>query len=49
MLNKEILEAINKQISREMYSSNLYLSMASYFSSLNLTGTLSWMKRWNMP
>ena len=39
-----VLEAINKQIQREMYSSNLYLSMSGYFASLNLGGFAKWME-----
>lgn len=36
--------AINAQISREMYSSNLYLSMAAYFQNINLNGFANWMR-----
>jgi ferritin len=38
-----MLDAINKQIAREMYSSNLYLSMSAYYSSKNLAGFAKWM------
>jgi ferritin len=44
MLKKEIQEALNAQIIREMYSSNLYLSMAAYYASNNLNGFASWMR-----
>jgi ferritin len=44
MLKNELLEALNKQINAEMYSSYLYLSMASWLEAENLTGMASWMK-----
>lgn len=43
MIKKTIEDAINQQIVREMYSSNLYLSMSAYFSSINLKGFANWM------
>ncbi len=36
-------KAINKQINAELYSSYLYLSMASYFESVDLSGCAKWM------
>lgn len=44
MINKSLQNAINEQIVREMYSSNLYLSMAAYYSSINLNGFANWMR-----
>ncbi len=44
MIKKEIQDAINRQIVREMYSSNLYLAMAGHFSSINLKGFANWMR-----
>lgn len=44
MLKKSIEEALNKQVMREMYSSNLYLAMSSYFHTLNLNGFANWMR-----
>jgi ferritin len=44
MIKKTVEEAINKQITREMYSANLYLSMASYYHSINLNGFANWMR-----
>jgi ferritin len=38
-----IEDAINQQIVREMYSSNLYLAMSAYFASINLNGFSNWM------
>ncbi len=43
-LSKKIEEAINKQINAELYSAYLYLAMAAYFESLNLSGFATWMK-----
>jgi ferritin len=43
-MKKEMQDAINKQIVREMYSSNLYLSMAAYYSAMNLNGFANWMR-----
>lgn len=44
MIKKVVEEAINQQIIREMYSSNLYLSMAGYYHSINLNGFAHWMR-----
>lgn len=44
MIKKVIEDAINKQITREMYSSNLYLAMAGYLHSVNLNGMANWMR-----
>ncbi len=43
MIDKEIEEAINRQINEELYSSYLYLSMSAYFESLGLRGFANWM------
>lgn len=43
-MNETIQNAFNKQINAEIYSSYLYLSMAAYFDSLNLSGMSGWMK-----
>ena len=43
MLNPKIQDAINEQIKNELYSSYLYLSMASYFESVTLPGFAHWM------
>jgi len=44
MLSVKLSEAMNVQVNREIYSAYLYLSMASYFDSLGLKGSASWMK-----
>ncbi len=42
MLNKRIEQMINEQITKELYSSTLYLSMAAWFSSMSLDGFSKW-------
>ncbi|MER3328977.1 MAG: ferritin-like domain-containing protein, partial [Candidatus Kapaibacterium sp.] len=44
MISKKLEKAINEQIAKEIYSSNLYLSMAGYFSSISLAGMANWMR-----
>jgi ferritin len=44
MLSKKMLAALNAQINAELYSSYLYLSMASWFVGENLKGFASWMR-----
>jgi ferritin len=44
MIKEVVQDAINKQITKEMYSSNLYLAMSAYFSSINLNGFANWMR-----
>jgi ferritin len=43
-MNERIRNALNEQINAELYSSYLYLSMASYFKRLNLEGFARWME-----
>jgi len=38
LISKKLATAINEQINKELYSEYLYLSMASYFSSIGLDG-----------
>jgi len=42
MLNKRIEQMLNDQITKELFSSTLYLSMSSWFSSVNLDGFAKW-------
>jgi len=42
-LSEKMQGALNGQINAEMYSSYLYLSMAAYFESVDLSGCASWM------
>jgi ferritin len=44
MINEKMQDAINEQINWELYSSYLYLSMSSYFESINLKGFSNWMR-----
>ena len=44
MLSEKMEKVLNGQVNAEIYSSYLYLSMASYFGSLNLEGFVNWMK-----
>ena len=45
MLSKKMENAINEQINAELYSSYLYLSMATYFESVSLAGCANWMRQ----
>ena len=44
MLNPKVQDALNKQISAELFSSYLYLSMAAYFEAEDLKGMAHWMR-----
>ncbi|MDD4254311.1 MAG: ferritin [Methanofollis sp.] len=44
MISHTMLEALNRQINRELYSAYLYLSMAAWFSAENLPGFANWMR-----
>ena len=44
MLNRRILDKLNKQMNAELYSAYLYLSMSAYFESVNMTGCANWMR-----
>jgi len=44
MLSKKVLKALNEQITKELYSSYLYLQMAAWFDSQTLPGLAGWMK-----
>jgi ferritin len=44
MIGKAIQDAMNEQISKEFFSSYLYLSMAAYFEDKNLAGFAHWMR-----
>ncbi len=43
MISTALQKAINEQINKELYSSYLYLSMATYFEDQNLSGFANWM------
>lgn len=44
MISKKMEQALNEQVNAELYSAYLYLSMESYFKSLNLNGFANWMR-----
>jgi ferritin len=44
MISKTLQDAVNAQINKELFSSYLYLSMATYFEDKNLPGFASWMQ-----
>ena len=44
MLSKTIHDRFCDQMNFEMFSANIYLSMASYFDAMNLKGFANWMK-----
>lgn len=45
VLSKNLSEAFNAQVNAEMWSSNLYLSMAVHFKKLGLNGFAHWMEQ----
>ncbi len=44
MLANRMQDALNTQVNAELHSSYLYLSMAAYFESVDLTGFAAWMR-----
>ncbi len=44
MLKQKIEKSFNEQITEELFSSYLYLSMSAYFQSVNLPGFANWMR-----
>ncbi|MDD5088759.1 MAG: ferritin [bacterium] len=44
MTSKKMVEALNKQVQAELYSSYLYLSMAAYSDRKNWKGFANWMR-----
>ena len=44
MLSEKMEAALNLQVKDELYSSYLYLAMASFFEERNLSGFASWMR-----
>lgn len=44
MLKENVQEALNEQLNAELYSSYLYLSMSTYFQSVELRGFANWMR-----
>ncbi len=44
MIGKKMEAAFNEQVNAELFSAYLYLSMAGYLESLNLSGFANWMR-----
>ena len=44
MIGTKMKTALNGQVNAELYSAYLYLSMAAYFESTNLSGMANWMR-----
>lgn len=44
MLKDRVETALNEQLNAESFSAYLYLSMSSYFESLNMKGFATWMR-----
>ena len=42
MISKKLLNALNQQLNKEIYSAYLYLSMSSYAGSIGLKGSANW-------
>lgn len=45
MLNEKLQDALNGQITAEMWSANLYMSMSFYFEKEGFTGFATWLKK----
>ena len=45
MISKKMADALNQQMNEEFYNARLYLSMATYFYSINLEGAAPWMEK----
>ncbi len=43
-MNNKLLEEMNDQINKEIFSGYLYLSMAAHFAAANLNGFSKWME-----
>jgi len=43
MLNQKLEKELNKQVNKELFSSYLYMSMNSYFQSIDMLGFANWM------
>ena len=44
-MKEKMLNALNEQVNKELYSAYLYLSMAAYFEQMNLKGFAHWMRK----
>ncbi len=44
-MDKKLYEVMNEQITKELFSAYLYLSMAGYFEAQGFSGMAHWMKK----
>lgn len=44
MVNKKIMDMLNKQVGKEVFSAYLYLSIANYYEEKNLDGFANWFE-----
>ena len=44
MQNKKMIQAVNDQVNKELFSAYFYLAMQAYFSSLNLDGFANYFR-----
>jgi len=44
MINKKVLDLLNSQINKELYSAYLYLGISQYYSNAMLEGFANWYK-----
>ncbi len=44
MMNEKIIQMLNEQINKELFSSYLYLDMSNYYLDENLDGFANWFK-----
>ena len=44
MISKKLIDAINEQINKELFSAYLYLSMVAYFEDNDLPGVAHWLR-----
>ena len=44
MLDRKVVELLNQQVNKELYSAYLYLDMANYYKDVSLDGFYNWYK-----
>ncbi len=44
MPSKDLQDALNEHLNKELYAAYLYLAMAAYFESTNMPGFTAWMR-----
>ena len=43
-MDEKMVDALNRQLNAELYSAYLYLSMGTYFESMDMSGFSNWMR-----